>query len=85
MNCKQLVDLMIDCGFEMEDFELLAKHSTGPLKEEAEKHLFKLDEIAEEERQMDASDRADAAYDWHMECKGDQMREDNEAYRLGIE
>ena len=44
---------------------------------------MKMDEAAEEKRQMDAADAADAAYEWHMECKGDQMREDNAAFRRG--
>ena len=80
---KELVGLMDDCDFEMEDYEAMVKYASGPLLEALEIQLMKMDEAAEEKRQMDAADAADAAYEWHMECKGDQMREDNAAFRRG--
>ena len=81
---KQLVGLMVDSEFETDDFETMIAHATGPFLEALEIQLQKMYETEEEKRQMDAMDRADAAYEWHMECKGDQMREDNEAHRRGL-
>jgi hypothetical protein len=81
---RDIVSLMEDTGdFTMEDFEFIQAHSTGELLAKIEDHLMNMDEKAEEQRQMDEMDGIDAARDWEMECRGDQMREDNAAFRRG--
>jgi len=73
---RELVSYLEDCDCSVEEFEFLQKYSKGPLLEAVENQLVKMDEKAEELRQEQAIEKAEAAYEWHMECKGDQMRED---------
>lgn len=70
---KDVVAYMVDCDLEMEDFEALLPYTTGELKTLIEYQLTKMDE-AEAERK--AEDDCDPVYEWYMECKGDQMREE---------
>jgi len=59
----------------MEEFEFLLRWSSGPLLEAVEAQLLKMDEKAAEAEEIRAMEEADAAYEWHMECKGDRQRE----------
>ena len=45
-HCKELIGLMVDCEFTMEDFELIAHHAKGALLEATENQLMKMDEAA---------------------------------------
>ena len=82
-KAREIVWMLEDCDADIDDFEYLQAHTTGDLLARVEDKLMKLDEEAEEKRQEDLIEQADAAYEWHMECKGDQMREDNAAFRRG--
>tara|TARA_R110002020_G_scaffold453824_1_gene668939 strand:- start:1378 stop:1578 length:201 start_codon:yes stop_codon:yes gene_type:complete len=49
-HCKELIGLMVDCEFTIEDFELIAHHAKGPLLEATENQLMKMDAAAAEKQ-----------------------------------
>ena len=49
-HCKELIGLMVDCEFTIEDFELIAHHAKGALLEATENQLMKMDAAAAEKQ-----------------------------------
>jgi len=74
-SLREVVGLMVDCDFEMEDFETLLPYVQGELQTLVENQLMKMDEAEEERKQEQRLEGADAARDWADECKGDMQRE----------
>ena len=49
-HCKELIGLMVDCEFTIEDLELIAHHAKGALLEATENQLMKMDAAAAEKQ-----------------------------------